>query len=289
MANTRFELASGRAVGVSAFGDPGSRRVVLFCHPTPGAGRFDPDPTVTALAEVRLLAVDRPGYGRSDPQPPDENPLVQRFADDLAEYLRRTSATAQEMTGRPLAPVGVVGWSFGGCVALSLAARHPELVGNIAVIGISRPSRIRHGDPTSSSLEMSPRARASTVPKMIARLPSNPPRTIAALGITGDNPILVQPGLTNRLDHMLDDAFTQNTIGVATDRVAARDTSWSRELERITADTLIVHGESDPVADASDRRWFRRHIPRARTLAVPGARHLAIVSAWEQILDHVAP
>ncbi|WKK72245.1 hypothetical protein Q0F99_04400 [Rathayibacter oskolensis] len=47
MANHRFELRSGRGIGVSAAGDPIADRLVVFCHPTPGAGGFDPDPLVT--------------------------------------------------------------------------------------------------------------------------------------------------------------------------------------------------------------------------------------------------
>ena len=41
--------------------------VVVFLPCAPGSRRLDPDPAATAAAGVRLLVVDRPGYGESSP------------------------------------------------------------------------------------------------------------------------------------------------------------------------------------------------------------------------------
>src|SRR3954449_12040371 len=60
---------NGRAVAVHDLtpGAPADAPVVLMCHAAPGSGSFDPDPEVTAAAGIRLIEVDRPGYGGSDP------------------------------------------------------------------------------------------------------------------------------------------------------------------------------------------------------------------------------
>jgi pimeloyl-ACP methyl ester carboxylesterase len=38
-------------------------------------------------------------------------------------------------------PAGVVGWSEGGWKALELAARHPDLVDRLVLVGVPRPNR----------------------------------------------------------------------------------------------------------------------------------------------------
>src|SRR5919106_868863 len=76
----RFVLESGRRVavhrtttGAAWIPARGGRshgaeeRVVVLCHSAPGAGIFDPDPVQTRARNVRLLSVDRPGYGGSHP------------------------------------------------------------------------------------------------------------------------------------------------------------------------------------------------------------------------------
>jgi len=79
------------------------------------------------LAGRRLLIPDLPGHGRSDPLPA---PSMSAFADVVAALLD--------------GPVGVVGHSMGGVVALRLAERHPHLVRGLvlaAPAGISSSTR----------------------------------------------------------------------------------------------------------------------------------------------------
>src|SRR6266496_1502611 len=65
----RIALPDGRWLAYAEFGDPDGRPV-LFLHGTPGY-RLNPWATDAELrsAGVRLIAPDRPGVGRSTPQP----------------------------------------------------------------------------------------------------------------------------------------------------------------------------------------------------------------------------
>src|SRR5215218_10576019 len=103
--------------------------VVVLCHSAPGAGGFDPDPVVTQARNVRLLSIDRPGYGRSDPVGAGQWATVASAADDLAAVLDSLHVER----------VGVVGWSAGGRVALALAAQRPDLVDRLVVVATPAP------------------------------------------------------------------------------------------------------------------------------------------------------
>jgi pimeloyl-ACP methyl ester carboxylesterase len=96
-------------------GDP-----VLFVHGQPGLGS-DWDQVAARLPDHRLLMVDRPGYGRSGPKVL----TIEGNARLLAELVTERGAT----------PVTVVGHSYGGGVAIELAARRPELVAGLVLVG----------------------------------------------------------------------------------------------------------------------------------------------------------
>jgi pimeloyl-ACP methyl ester carboxylesterase len=76
----------GRRLGVHVLNE-GTGRTVVFCHPAPGAGTFDPDPDATRARDVTLLAVDRPGYGDSDPIGADSWASVDGAAADIIAVL----------------------------------------------------------------------------------------------------------------------------------------------------------------------------------------------------------
>jgi pimeloyl-ACP methyl ester carboxylesterase len=66
--DSSIHLPDGRLLAFAEWGDPKGRPVFLF-HGMPGSRLFFPDPVVAAEARVRAITVDRPGMGRSDPQP----------------------------------------------------------------------------------------------------------------------------------------------------------------------------------------------------------------------------
>jgi pimeloyl-ACP methyl ester carboxylesterase len=99
----------------------------------------------------RWLCVDLPGYGASAPLAGDvsDQPRAAAFATALAKDLDRLGLTR----------VNVLAQSLGGAVALHLAARRPEAVGRIVLIG-SQPTAAPGGvDSVSRDAGVGPRAR----------------------------------------------------------------------------------------------------------------------------------
>lgn len=100
---------------------PGLDRLeVIGLH---GWGR-DRSDLLGCLDGYRAMVVDLPGFGRSPA--PDDVWGAREYADFLADEL------VKKLTDGPIVAVG---HSFGGRVALCLAARHPDLVKGLVLMG----------------------------------------------------------------------------------------------------------------------------------------------------------
>ncbi|MFT5124205.1 MAG: pimeloyl-ACP methyl ester carboxylesterase [Kiritimatiellia bacterium] len=116
----RFVSTESGTVHYEETGDP-AHAPVLFIHGSPGGWHHFVDYLAdAALLKVACLrAADRPGYGRSQPGLPEP----------------RLSVQAQTMAACiDDAPAVVVGHSYGGPVAIRLAATHPEKVAGLILI-----------------------------------------------------------------------------------------------------------------------------------------------------------
>jgi pimeloyl-ACP methyl ester carboxylesterase len=277
-------LADGRRVAVHVVAEGSTDRTVVFCHSAPGSGAFDPDPEATWARGVTLIGVDRPGYGGSDPARAGTWAGVDRAADDLAEVLDALG------TG----PVGVAGWSAGGRVALALAARRPDLVDRVVVIGTPAPDdQVNWMTPAArgSFDEMRgqpPEQVHEAIARMLgAALPEDP---LSLLGATdADADALARPGARERLADMVKNALAQGMTGLAADIAGYCLRPWGFEPGEVRAKTLLIHGAKDPIAGPRHAKWYQPRLPDARFEQVPGAGHLVVLPKWERVLSHLAP
>src|SRR5262245_25902620 len=115
MSNTVLQHRDGRAIGYAEYGDP-KGTPVLWCHGGPGS-RLEPSGFAPAAEQVglRLIGIDRPGYGKSTPVP----------GRTIASWVPDGLAVADELGLTRFAAVGV---STGGSYSLALAALAPERV-----------------------------------------------------------------------------------------------------------------------------------------------------------------
>ena len=143
-----------------AAGDPEGRRV-LFIHGTPGeAADWMPFLRNVPVDQYRF-AVDRPGFGKSGPGAPVVT---------LSEQARALAALLE--TSRE--PAIVVGSSYGGPVALQLAADHPETVSGVLLVGAAADPEREETHPlqrlaaTKAIGGMLPRALAHSNAELLA-------------------------------------------------------------------------------------------------------------------------
>jgi pimeloyl-ACP methyl ester carboxylesterase len=101
--------------------DRGSGPPVLFVHGQPGLGRDWNAVAGALVGDHRVLQPDRPGYGAS--------------GEEVLSMEDNAEALAALLVARDAAPATVVAHSYGGGVALLLAARRPDLVSGLVLAG----------------------------------------------------------------------------------------------------------------------------------------------------------
>lgn len=122
MRDLRITLTSGVTLHVRTFGDPGGRDFLLIHGLASNARLWDETAAVLVEAGHRTFAVDLRGHGESDL--PDGDIGTTTAAQDVAELAEKLELNRTIVAGQ----------SWGGNVAVRLAAEHPELVQALALI-----------------------------------------------------------------------------------------------------------------------------------------------------------
>lgn len=269
-----------RTVALDVVG-PDDAPVVVLLHPSPGSRRFDPDPEVTASAGVCLVTLDRPGYGASSPWPEGTVPTVAGCADDVAAALDHLD----------VAEAAVVGWSAGGRVAAGVAARHPDRVRALAVVGTPSPADDSWIPPEHQA--------------MLDRLRADPPSATAALTgvlaqVLGDDPevalesntgdadraLLGHPDVRARVLAMQVEALRQGPVGIASDIVSDQIADWGYDPTSVGAPAHVFSSEGD-VITPDHLRWWAETMVDTTEHTTSGIGHLLVVTQWAEVLAAV--
>ena len=281
----RIDRPDGRTVAVAETGDPAGPAVVL-AHPAPGSRLFDPDPAATRAAGVRLISVDRPGYGGSTPVADGVTPTIPGHADDIAAALEALGVS----------DVAAVGWSAGGRVALALAARHPDLVRAAAIVATPAPQEAVPWIPEEhlamiGQLGDDPGHATAALAEVFAEMAAMPPA--AAVGMVGggaadDAALVADPARRARLEAMLAEAMAQGPVGMAADIVSYTMAPWGFDLAAVGAPTTAFYGADDENVPPAHGEWYAGQVPGAELRVEPGIGHLVALTRWADVLAAVA-
>jgi pimeloyl-ACP methyl ester carboxylesterase len=284
MPNRVIQLADGRTLAIDERGSPDAPAVVLL-HPAPGSRRFDPDPATTAAADIRLLTIDRHGYGGSTPLPDGAVPTVVGHADDVAMALDQLG----------VAQAGIIGWSAGGRVALALAARRPDLVRAVAVVGTPAPDEevpwiVDEYRAMIGPLRADPGSATARIAPVFAGLAADPASAVASVGGGPADRVVIarDAGARGRLETMMVEAFRQGGVGLAADIVSYTVVPWGFDAATVGVRTTLVYGGADAIAGPPHGEWYAARIPRAKLEMVPESGHLVALNAWASIIAAVA-
>jgi 2-hydroxy-6-oxonona-2,4-dienedioate hydrolase len=185
-------------------------------------------PTAGRLAErCAVYAPDLPGFGLSGPL--GVRPTVRRLADALETWL---DAAGLEM------PHALVANSFGCQVVADFAARRPERIPRLVLVG-----------PTIDR-------QARSLGRQAARLALDSVREPVGL-------LLLET--VDYVQHI-------RKSGVAAFVEMVRD-PVERNLSHVSAPTLVVRGDRDPIVPRTWAEEVAATLPRGRLVEVPGAAH----------------
>lgn len=268
-------LRDRRVLSYAEFGYPRGH-VVFYFHGTPGC-RLEGDllDEAARLQGVRLIAFDRPGYGRSDF---DEDRSLANWPGDVAEL---ADALGVER-------FSVIGLSGGGPHALATAALLPERVEAAAIVsgaGSREAQLARRGAIgrffTKIALAMTPLFAWYAAMWAAFWAPRTKPWMLPRFI---DRKVMKRPDIRERWVVSVRESLRQGGRAMRQDLLLfARD--WGFDPRDASAvPVLLWHGDDDKIVPVSVGRYFASEIAGCQATFLPGEGHLLIVDHASEIL-----
>lgn len=272
-------LPDGRNLGYAEYG-VANGSPVLFFHGAPGSSHIHADMAdVAAQLKIRLIAVDRPGYGSSYPH------AARTLLSWAADIAALTDALA-------LPRFSIIGFSGGTPYALACAFSLPERVTKVALVGALAPLDIpgvTEGlSPLSSGLFELARTNPGELRNTFA---SVAPSAAALHGVIQSSASEWEKAVLNEHQSEFETEFTrtlQSGIeGVASDFILYTG-DWKFPLEDIKTETHLWSGTDDCYTPPAMSRYLDSHLPNSRFFTLQGEGHYALYGHWQEILQHIS-
>ncbi len=269
-----MRLKDGRELSYAAIG-PSGGRPVLFFHSLPGS-HVQPSfvPELMRKYGIRLIAPDRPGFGRSDFQP---GRTVGDWPGDVAQLADALG----------LERFSVLGISAGSPYVLACCASIPERIDRAAIaIGITPEDHasIIHGAvpaPIGWAVRRSRRVSHVIHTLLIAGMKRKPERALAALSKSpseADTRLFSQPEVGEFIIALSLAAAERGVQGwVYDDWLLNRP--WGISPSEIPASLALDFwiGGDDPAVPRAHAEELARSIPGARVHVFPGEGHFSVI------------
>lgn len=210
-----------------------------------------------------VLTPDLPGYG--------ENPSVTPY----------TAASLADSMAAAMPPACVaVGWSLGGMVALAWAARRPEQVRALVLVGATPAFVNRNG----WTLGLEPEVLAGFAHDLSRDYRATLMRFLA-LQARGDE---AAREVIARLRTRVFERGEPDPAVLAAGLDLLRTVDLRQQVKKVCCPTLIVHGGHDALCPAPAGRWLAEHLPQAGLALHAHASHAPFLSHPEWFANTLA-
>lgn len=235
--------------------------VVLVCHGTPDT-RWVARTGVAAAAAlgVRLVCVNRPGYGGSSP------------AATTLDSVAADSVAVLDALG--LDRVAVLGMSVGGLYAAALAAHAPDRVSAFALVATPReePRELTPGEfeAWAAGADVADPSDASVAARWLGSLPPDDAALLAAALSTAEVAASAREALADHAGYLADAELLVEPWRLRFADVACPVRVWSG-----------AHDERNPPAAGA---WWAERLPRAELTVTPTSHLATLLANWEPVL-----
>ncbi|MEV5716705.1 alpha/beta hydrolase [Amycolatopsis mediterranei] len=276
------DAGRGISLAYERIGDDGAEPLVLVA----GLGQqlhSWPDAFCAKLAErgYEVIRFDNRDAGRSTHprfRPPSlAGMLAGRFPAQQYDLTDMAADTIGLFDALDLETAHIAGVSMGGMISQTVAARYPERIRTLTSIMSTTGSRV-FGRPALSTLRMMgakpPKSREEAIESAVRMF-----RHIGSHGFPFD-----EARVRERAGTSWDRDPTAGGVGR---QLAAIMKSGNRTplLRKITAPTLVIHGDRDRMVHPTGGAATARAIPGARLETVRGMGHDLPEGAWPTVLD----
>lgn len=255
-------MSSTPKLAIHELHDGGGIPVVLL-HPFPFDSRIWTQMANALPFGVRAIAVDLPGFGRSD-----LGALAPSI--DLA-----ADAVYESLTAYGVGNAIVVGWSMGGYVALALAERHPGFVTGLGLVG-SKSS----ADDESTAANRMRIAREVEMGQTVQPV-------MAMLGqILGPTSLARRRALLPTVEAWI---RSQHPSGVVwAQRAMARRPDRTHVLQGFEGPVAIIVGSEDKLSPVDFAKQMHQHAKHGSLTVVPEASHLLAIEDPKSVANAVS-
>lgn len=279
-------LRDGRSMGIASVGrDDGFP--IIHCHGS-GSSRLEVElfAAQASQAGVRLIGLDRPGVGRSDPKP---GYRLLDWPDDVAEV-------ADHLGIERFAAEGL---SAGGPYALACAAKIPQRLTTCGLIStIAPPDLMRK---TGTGLMRAMWRIAPHIPRLlllyarlVQRLTGSDAastekylaRYAARLG-EADQQLLSNPEIRGPIAQVMAESFRQGAEGNL-EVVVTETRPWGFQVEQMAFERVFLwHGEQDRIAPVAPVRLLAQRLPHCTATFYPDEGHFSTMAHHAQEIFHL--
>lgn len=271
-------LPDGRQLGYAEYGVPNGSPV-LFFHGSPGSSYIHGDmANIAAQRGIRLIAIDRPGYGLSSPQPAR---TMLNWPDDVAAL---TNALE-------LQQFAIIGFSGGSPYALACACKLPAKVTKIALAGAFAPQEapgVMEGmSPMVSGLYALAQSNPEELRNTFVAVAPSPAALVEAMSASlpeWDKIEVKKRTAEFETEYAL--TLRSGVDGVATDFVLVSK-NWGFTLGGINTEVHLWSGSADQNTPPAMTNYLSQQLPNNRTFMLPDEGHLSLYVHWEEILEQL--
>jgi pimeloyl-ACP methyl ester carboxylesterase len=266
-------LADGRTVGLVDYGSP-SATAVLWCHGGPGS-RVEPAHlrSRAKAAALRIVGIDRPGYGLSTVQP----------GRTIGGWVPDALAVADHLG---IAQFVTVGISTGGAYALALPALAPERVAGVVACCSMTDMRWPDGRSTMSrphthAVWEAPDRAAALAAAVDAHGEGGSKMRgegMAAALAPSDRALFRDPDWTTEAAAAFSAMFAQGLEGYTDDRLADGPGWVTFDVTAIRCPVIVLHGGRDRMVDVIHAYHTAELVPNAELVIFHDLGHFSITT-----------